>query len=228
MIDNLLTSLHRCLFTTPQLGSRDTVCTTVFLWAGNEQDIQERTFVVYGCSLDKFPRRQGYVRFQIKYQGFVVVRAPMPKPSARLTWLANMELGGFIPSAFAKYAMLRVMARPRTIGMKIEQWDPTMASTRRQTESVIGEKGRDNSSDSNSAKGELTARCDSEGADVANPVAKERERERERERDTNGALEASLAVNAELVTKIAKLELELSQLRKRHSFHHEAEEQSDL
>ncbi len=79
-------------------------------------------------------------------------RAPAPTPSARITFLANMEMGGTVPSGFTKHALLRLMVLPRTQGLKVEQWDPTTASTRQNTGSRKEEKVEESVTVSHSAK----------------------------------------------------------------------------
>ena len=63
-------------------------------------------------------------RMRQKYQGYVVTEVPASgddkAPGSQLTFLCNIDTGGSIPGAFAKMAMLRLMALPREAAKRTE------------------------------------------------------------------------------------------------------------
>ena len=61
-----------------------------------------------------FAPRSGFVRAKIKYQGLVATLRDEGK--TWLTWLANMDTGGMVPSAFTNGLLVGYMASTRSCG----------------------------------------------------------------------------------------------------------------
>ena len=81
-----------------------------------------RIFVGYTYSSDIIPERPGFVRAQVKYQGYVVSPVEASSTSCTITWLANLHFGGQVPTMFVKQGLLRLMALPRTKGEEALAW----------------------------------------------------------------------------------------------------------
>ena len=218
--NNLQTSEHliahhnrsRSPATFPQIADRDFFFTYVYLWADSKRERREqRTFVGYTYSSNKAPPRQGYVRAQVKYQGFVVVPEASPKPSARLTFLANWDLGGSVPGTLAKFTLRRIMAMSRNKALAAERWEPTVvphgaglpSSLRRLDSGRDEDRGEDGAGRRGEGKGGAEAHA-SPSAEI---------------RAENAAMKRAIAERDELIAEkddsIAEKEKEIMELRRR-------------
>ena len=64
------------------------------------------------------------MRAKIKYQGYVCrpyMKLAGSPPKTQLTFLANMDVGGAVPSMFVKQSMLRFMVLPKADAKEAEE-----------------------------------------------------------------------------------------------------------
>ena len=78
----------------------------------NDKGESKRWFYTYNHNIDHpyFSSRPGFVRAKMKYQGMVGVVGDGGK--TRLTWLANLDLGGMIPASFTTGLLMTLMTMP--------------------------------------------------------------------------------------------------------------------
>ena len=112
--DALATIQYRTLPVPWPLTSRDffVVQDYIRVTGSNHEGTQTNWFFTYNHDLQHpyFAPRRGFVRAHVKYQGMVGVSAQRCR--TRLTWLVNMDFGGFIPSSFMGALAVAVMGYP--------------------------------------------------------------------------------------------------------------------
>ena len=65
------------------------------------------------CSQSSLPKRQGFTRMSVRFQGLVgVPMGTKEEQGTRLTWLVNTDLGGIIPRAFCSRVWRGLMWLP--------------------------------------------------------------------------------------------------------------------
>ena len=79
-------------------------------------------FYTYNHDIDHpyFAHRPGFLRFKVKNQGLVATLGDEGK--TRLTWLANMDPGGMIPSAFVNGLLVGLMSTPFVVVEQTEEY----------------------------------------------------------------------------------------------------------
>ena len=103
-----------------------------------------------------FATRDGFVRASIKFQGLVGLASRQRKHTT-LTWLANINFGGFVPPAFVQDALINAMYFPRTQVMAMDTVArggafPTAATSGNSASAVPAKRGKEHDSESMTMK----------------------------------------------------------------------------
>ena len=81
-----------------------------------------RWFFTYNHDIDHayFAQRSGFIRAKMKYQGMVGALGDGGK--TRLTWLANIDFGGTVPTSFTNSFLVGLMYYPMAIVADTRKW----------------------------------------------------------------------------------------------------------